>query len=257
MRRLLIIAGSDSSCGAGIARDLAVAAGLGAAPRLCITAVTAQDAGGVRAIYPVPADVIAAQIAAAGPVAAVKIGMLADAPTLRAVATALNRSNVTCPVVLDPVLSASAGGALLNADGVAALHGLLPRLSLITPNLPEAAALTGHNDITDQGCALLRQGAAAVLIKGGHGGGALATDWLFEPDQPPRAFSHPRRPVTRRGTGCTLSTAIACALAAGATLPDAITAARACLDDWLGNDWPGNDLLGNLVPAEGLEPPTL
>lgn len=235
MRHILIIAGSDSSCGAGIARDLAVTTEIGAMPRLCITAVTAQDANGVRASHPVPPDTIAAQISAAGPVQAVKIGMLSNAETVRAVTDAMANALPHCPTVLDPVLMASAGGVLLDGDGQAALRALFPNITLITPNLPEAAALTGHDEIGAQGKALLDLGANAALIKGGHARGRQATDWLFRPGQPAQPFTTPRHPTDRRGTGCTLSTAIACMLADGMALPDAVSRAKDYLDDWLKN----------------------
>lgn len=232
MTAVLAIGGTDSSCGAGLARDLAVIAAHGLTARICVTAVTAQGAGGVTASQPLPPDLIAAQIAAAGPVAAIKTGMLANA----AVIGALIESLPDAPLIIDPVLCATSGAPLLDPDGISALHDLFPRATLLTPNRPEAKALTGKTTPTAQAEALIEQGAKAVLIKGGHDTGDDATDILFT--SPPRAFithrpfTTARLPGTRRGTGCTLASAIACNLALGQSLEQAVASAKAYLTDW-------------------------
>ena len=233
---VLVIAGLDSSGGAGILRDCAVLAEHGLTARVAVTAVTAQGARGVTALHPVPAPVVAAQIRAAGPLRAVKAGMLANAAIVRAVTAALPRD---LPFVLDPVLAASSGTDLLNPAGQAALRQLFPHAWLITPNLPEAARLTGlpqPQDATSRAAtaqAFFRMGVQAVLLKGGHANGPQATDWLHRPGQRPLAFTAPRLPFGKRGTGCTLATAIAAALAEGADLEQACANARAYLQRWL------------------------
>lgn len=226
MKAVLAIGGTDSSCGAGLARDLAVIAAQGLEARLCVTAVTAQGAGGVTASHPLPAKIIAAQIAAAGPVAAIKTGMLANESVIAAL-----RDLPPVPMVIDPVLAATSGARLLDAAGVAALRKLFARATLLTPNRPEAQALTGETAPDAQAAALMRQGAKAVLIKGGHADGTDATDLLFSATGC-RSFSAPRLPDTRRGTGCTLATAIACGLAQGGGLEQAVAAAKAYLTGW-------------------------
>lgn len=230
MKAVLAIGGSDSSCGAGLARDLAVIAAHGLTARICVTAVTAQGAGGVTASHPLPPDLIAAQIAAAGPVAAIKTGMLANATVIESVIAAL-RALPDAPLVIDPVLRASSGAALLDTAGVAALRKLFPRAALLTPNRPEAEALTGETTPDAQAAVLMRQGAKAVLIKGGHADGADATDLLFAATGC-HSFNAPRLPGTRRGTGCTLATAIVCGLAQGQGLEQAVAAAKAYLTAW-------------------------
>ena len=235
---VLVIAGFDSSGDAGVLRDCAVLAELGLTARVAVTAVTAQGAMGVTALHPVPPAVVAAQIAAAGPVRAIKSGMLANAGIVRAVARALPCG---IPFVLDPVLAASSGAELLDVAGRAALlQHLLARATLITPNLPEAAKLTGlPEEMGDDSrnataAALIAMGAQAVLLKGGHADGPWATDWLHRPGQPPLAFTAPRLPHDKRGTGCTLATALTVALASGADLPEACAFAREHLQRWLG-----------------------
>src|SRR5262249_48319915 len=154
-------------------------------------------------------------------VAVIKIGMLATRATVEAVADSLPpRDRV--PLVLDPVLAASSGAALLDAAGRSALcELLLARATILTPNIPEAGALLGQPpaqaeaQLLSQGRALLALGAGAVLLKGGHAAGAEATDLLLQSGGAPRRLSAPRLLVTRRGTGCTLASAIAAALAAG------------------------------------------
>ena len=230
---VLIIAGLDSFTGAGLARDLAVMADLGMTARVAATAVTAQDAAGGCTVHPVPAAMVAAQIRAAGPLRAAKLGMLANAEIVAAIAAALP----DVPFVLDPVLATSAGATLLDAAGCAAMiASLIPRASLVTPNLPEAARLTGLAlgvGMESMATAFFALGARAVLLKGGHASGAEAIDWLLRPDAAPLRFAAPRQPGTRRGTGCTLASAIAAHLARGQDLATACGQAKRYLAAWI------------------------
>jgi hydroxymethylpyrimidine/phosphomethylpyrimidine kinase len=231
----LTIAGSDSSGGAGIQADLKTFAACGVYGASVITALTAQNSRGVSGVHVVPPDFVTAQLDAVFgdlDVRAVKTGMLARADVIDAVVAALRRW--TAPnLVVDPVLIATSGGALLEPDAIATLREtLLPLARLITPNLPEAAALLGdavavrEDDIARQGQALLALGASAVLIKGGHGSGAESIDYLFDGDGIVR-FGAPRL-ATRNthGTGGTLASAIAAGLAQGIDLPTAVRRAK-------------------------------
>lgn len=223
MSSVLVIGGTDSSGGAGLARDLTALAHLGTRALCAVTAVTAQSDWAVNAVHVIPAELVRAQITAAlatCTVRAIKIGMLATRATVEAVADTLPPPG-RVPLVLDPVLAASSGAALLDAPGRTALRELLlARATVLTPNIPEAAALLAQPlaqteaELVSQGRALLALGAQAVLLKGGHAAGAEATDLLFESDAAPRRLSAPRLLATRRGTGCTLASAIAAALAA-------------------------------------------
>jgi hydroxymethylpyrimidine/phosphomethylpyrimidine kinase len=234
----LTVAGSDSSGGAGIQADLKTFAAFGVYGASVITALTAQNTSGVSAIHQVPADFVTAQFDAVFSdldIRTVKIGMLAQPATIEAVATALTRWSPQ-HVVLDPVMVATSGDRLLPADALHALRTrLIPHASVITPNLPEAAALldepVGASEaaIERQGRRLLAMGCPAVLIKGGHGEGAESTDYLVR-DSGTVAFSAPRI-VTRNthGTGCSLSSAIAAGLARGDDLETAVRIAKAWL----------------------------
>lgn len=231
----LTIAGSDSSGGAGIQADLKTFAASGVYGASVITALTAQNTKGVTAIHPVPAAFVTAQIDAVFDdldVRAVKIGMVAQRDVIEAIAAGLARWS-PAHVVLDPVMVATSGDRLLVADAVAALRtDLIPRATIITPNLPEAAALLDEpiaedeSAIADQGRRLLALGCAHVLIKGGHGHGAESTDYLISADQVV-ALPAPRVATTNtHGTGCTLSSAIAAALAKGDDLETAVRSAK-------------------------------
>jgi hydroxymethylpyrimidine/phosphomethylpyrimidine kinase len=199
------------------------------------TALTVQDTAGVRAASPVAADVIADQLAALladVEVDAVKIGMLGDAALAPILVRAL--AATAAPIVWDPVLLPSRGGvSLLAGDVAAAAAALLPEVRVVTPNLAEAAALTGLtvetlDDVRAAAAALRRVGAAAVLIKGGHLPGD-PIDLLHDGDDV-RTFAGPRMAAgPLHGTGCVLSSALACALAGGATLAAAVGAAKAYL----------------------------
>ena len=232
----LTIAGSDSSGGAGIQADLKTFAALGVYGASVITALTAQNTSGVSGIHVVPADFVTAQIDAVFRdlhVDAVKIGMVARLATIDAIAAGLTRWSPK-DVVLDPVMVATSGDRLLAAEAVDALRTtLIPRASLVTPNLPEAAALLdepvalSESAIESQGKRLLALGCRAVLIKGGHGSGAESVDILLAPTSFTRLAT--ARVATRNthGTGCTLSSAIAAGLARGLDLVAAVRAAKA------------------------------
>lgn len=227
---VLFIGGMDSSGGAGLLRDCTVAQDLGAAVRVAVTAVTAQNDRLVGGAQFMAAPLIAAQIALAGPVGAIKIGMLGTAAITDTVAGALPAG---VPLVLDPVLVSSSGHALLDDDGITAmLTRLVPRCDLLTPNLPELAVLARHLGLPqsdEKTCAqaLLARGCAAVLVKGGHDApGRLCQDMLYRSDGLPIAFSGPRIEVRLRGTGCHLASAIAVNLGAGMPLGRAIAKAR-------------------------------
>jgi len=232
----LTIAGSDSSGGAGIQADLKTFAALGVYGASVITALTAQNTNGVTGIHRVPAEFVTAQIDAVFSdldVKAVKIGMVAQRATIDAIVAGFSRWTPK-HVVLDPVMVATSGDRLLAADAVEALRTrLIPRASLITPNLPEAAALLGapvavsEADIEGQGQLLLSMGCAAVLIKGGHADGAESIDYLAHGSST-IALAAPRI-ATRNthGTGCSLSSAIAAGLAKGEDLEAAVRQAKA------------------------------
>jgi hydroxymethylpyrimidine/phosphomethylpyrimidine kinase len=232
----LTIAGSDSSGGAGIQADLKTFSALGVYGASAITALTAQNTQGVEAVHAVPPDFILKQIEAVArdlDVEAVKIGMLATRALIEAVAEGL-KCFPGVPVVLDPVMVAASGDPLLDEDAVETLRAVLvPRASLITPNLPEAAKLLGESQANDeremqaQGEALKRLGAKAVLIKGGHGEGEMAVDILIDAEGALRLEAPRVKTRNTHGTGCTLSSAIAAELAKGATLREAIVAAKA------------------------------
>ena len=233
---VLVVAGTDSSGGAGLVRDVATLAGLGVPVCAAVTAVTAQSDGRVWAVEAMPASIVASQMEAAfagGTVAAVKIGMLADAGIAEAVAARLER-HPGVPVVLDPVLCATSGGRLTDAAGLAVLcRRLLPLALLATPNRDELAALAGappaesEAEAMAQAARLLAAGAQNVLVKGGHMAGARGTDILCRQDGGRLRFEGSERPGSVRGTGCALSSAIAGHLAKGADLPTALHAARA------------------------------
>jgi hydroxymethylpyrimidine/phosphomethylpyrimidine kinase len=230
------IAGSDSGGGAGIQADLKTFSALGVYGASVITALTAQNTQGVQAIHDVPPDFVAAQIDAVFSdlnVAAVKIGMLSRVPTIEAVAAGIARHRMK-NVVLDPVMIATSGDRLLAPDAIDSLRRLLiPRADIITPNLPEAAALLDvsiakdESEMRAQGERLIAVGATAVLIKGGHGSGADSVDLLIGKDGVERLAAPRVATRNTHGTGCTLSSAIAAGLAKGLTLTDAVRAAKA------------------------------
>jgi hydroxymethylpyrimidine/phosphomethylpyrimidine kinase len=232
---VLTIAGSDSGGGAGVQADARTIQALGGFACTAITAVTAQNTRGITAWRPVSADLLAAQLAAVLddlPVAAVKTGLLPGTAAVRAVVNALStRSGI--PLVVDPVLGSTSGTRFLPPAALRVLRlELLPRATLVTPNWPEAEALTGlrirtRADVEAAGRHLLAAGCRAVLIKGGHGPGLRCGDALMEAGQK-AVWWESRRIRTRNshGTGCVLSAAIALRLARGDSLVAATSAAR-------------------------------
>lgn len=215
---VLVIAGSDSSTGAGIAADLRALEASGCSVRLAITAVTAQGSEGVARVDPVPLDGIRAQLDAAGPIDSVKIGMLVDADRVRLVARWLAEQDPLPPVVLDPVIRSSSGGDLLDASGIEALWSLLDHVDLVTPNRSEAEVLAG--DAPWQAWA--EAVPCPVLVTGGdtHDGDEIV-DLLFI-DEDEVEYAHERVPGEHRGTGCALASRIAGQLARGEDLEQAI-----------------------------------
>lgn len=231
----LTIAGSDSSGGAGIQADLKTFAALGVYGASAITALTAQNTKGVTGIHAVPAAFVTAQIDAVFAdldVGAVKIGMVAQAESIDAIAFALTRWKPR-HIVLDPVMVATSGDRLLATEAVEALRAkLMPLASAITPNLPEAAALLdepvarSEAEIESQGRRLLGLGCRAVLIKGGHAEGTESIDYLVSAD---KTIALAASRVTTRnthGTGCSLSSAVAAGLARGEDLETAVRNAK-------------------------------
>jgi hydroxymethylpyrimidine/phosphomethylpyrimidine kinase len=232
----LTIAGSDSSGGAGIQADLKTFAALGVYGASVITALTAQNTTGVSGIHQVPAEFVTAQIDAVFSdlaVGAVKIGMVAQPAVIDAIVVGLERWSPK-HVVLDPVMVATSGDRLLAREAVDALRKkLIPRASVITPNLPEAAALldepvaANEAAVESQGRRLLAMGCPAVLIKGGHGQGAESIDYLIDA-KGTIALAAPRIATKNtHGTGCSLSSAIAAGLAKGESLEAAVRNAKA------------------------------
>lgn len=226
--RVLIVAGSDSSGGAGVQADIKTAQAFGCYAMTAITAVTAQNTRGVAAIHPVPPDIVAKQIAACLTdigADAIKIGMLGSTKLIKAVAAALE--GVRAPIVLDPVMVSTSGDRLLPDSAVSALvKELFPLAALVTPNLPETRALVGRGDAETCARKLIAFGARAALIKGGHATSATVDDVLVW-NGGVETYAFPRiRTKHTHGTGCTLSTAIACGLAQKQSLPLAVGRAR-------------------------------
>ena len=234
MSAVLVIAGTDSSGGAGLTRDVRTLTRFATRALCVVTAVTAQSDTQLEAVHVIPAKLVRAQMTAALAtcrVDAIKVGMLATRATVLAVTAALPATPL--PLVLDPVLISSSGGELLDEAGRSALcTALLPRTTVLTPNIPEAAALLGTHSargeaqLLQQAAALLALGPRAVLLKGGHGDGAEAVDLLLAAAAPPRWLRAPRVDAMRRGTGCALASAIAAGLAGGLELAHACERAK-------------------------------
>lgn len=230
---VLVIAATDSSGGAGLTRDVRVLSDFSVDALCVVTAVTAQSDHKVTAVHHVPPDIVRAQVTAAlatRRVGAIKIGMLGTRATVEAVAEALPASDV--PIVVDPVLVSSSGGMLLDDEGRRALtRVLMPRATLVTPNVPEAAALLGEPiardemGLLEQGQRLLQYGSQAILLKGGHSEGAEAVDLLISAAGVQRIKSK-RVSGSSRGTGCALASGIAASLVKGKSLAAACEAAK-------------------------------
>ena len=235
--RVLSVAGSDSGGGAGIQADIKTITALGGYAATAITAVTVQNTQGVSDIHRVPVDVITAQMRAVlSDIGAdiIKIGMLHSADVIDAVAMVIEHDAIGIPVVLDPVMIAKGGHALLATDATDALtKRFLPMSAVLTPNVPEAEAITGIK-ITDVDAMesaarrLIDQGAKAVLLKGGHMPGKDVTEILVAPPAACKRFTSARIDTLHtHGTGCTLASGIATGLAQGLSLHDAVSRARA------------------------------
>jgi hydroxymethylpyrimidine/phosphomethylpyrimidine kinase len=234
--RVLIVAGSDSGGGAGIQADIKAVTALGGYAATAITALTAQDTVTVHAIFDVPASFIAQQMRVVLQdigADAVKTGMLHRADIIEAVADALQRYAPDVPLVVDPVMVAKGGARLLQPQAEAALREILiPRATLITPNLPEAEALCGL-PIPDAAAmpaaaqAMLKLGPRAVLLKGGHLPGEQLVDLLCDAQGSESFTSSRLHTRSTHGTGCTLASAIATGLAFGLPLHEAVVQARA------------------------------
>lgn len=234
--RVLVIAGSDSGGGAGVQADLKTVTALGAFAATAITAVTVQDTNGVSGIHAIPPEIIAAQIRVVLKdlgADAIKTGMLASVPVIEIVMATLADCANTIPLVVDPVMVAKGGASLLERDAVNALiKNVLPKAILITPNLPEAEALTGRNINSAQSMReavkhLRDLGPTAVLLKGGHLPGEDLIDIYSGPEGTQEWRSV--RIATRHthGTGCTLASAIATGFAQSMSAIDSISRARA------------------------------
>ncbi|WP_439550706.1 bifunctional hydroxymethylpyrimidine kinase/phosphomethylpyrimidine kinase [Falsiroseomonas sp.] len=233
--RVLVCAGSDSGGGAGIQADIKAITALGGFAATAVTALTAQNTLGVQGVVGVAADFIRLQIRMVLEdigADAIKTGMLADSATIEAVCGALEVYGPGIPLVADPVMVAKGGHPLLAAEAVATLKArLMPMAAIITPNLPEAEALTGLtittvDDMKRAADALLQQGVRAVLLKGGHLDGPVLTD-LLATAEGMESFESARIDSRHtHGTGCTLASALACGLAQGMGLRAAVVRAR-------------------------------
>jgi hydroxymethylpyrimidine/phosphomethylpyrimidine kinase len=233
--RVLIIAGSDSGGGAGVQADIKAVTMLGGYAMSAITAVTVQNTLGVFGVHAIPPQVVREQIRVVMEdigADAVKTGMLGGVAMVETVAAALDDYARDAPAVIDPVMAAKGGAALLEAGAVEAVRSLLaPRAALITPNAPEAARLTGLKveTLEDQkraAAALLELGARAALVKGGHIEGEVVRDVLAS-EAGERVFASPRIATNAtHGTGCTLASAIAALLAQGVALEEAVARGR-------------------------------
>lgn len=236
---VLVFAGVDPSGGAGIAADLQAAVALGAHALTVVTALTAQDNDRVYEVQPVDAAILLRQaqvLIDKVPVSAVKIGIpgsAANARVIAAVIAQLRAAQPDLPVVLDPVLASGHGDTLTRGDAVAALAPLLPLVTLLTPNGPEAALLSGASDVAAQGQALREQGCRHVLITGGHDEGAMVVNrWYgrgadaIAGSGKGRQWRWPRLPGGYHGSGCTLASAAAALLAQGVSMDRALDQAQ-------------------------------
>ncbi len=233
--RILSIAGSDNSGGAGIQADIKTITMLRGHAMTAITAVTVQTSQAVLAVHPVPLDIIVAQIEtclADTGVDAIKIGMLGSAETAAAIGAVLAR-HPAIPVVLDPVMVASNGDRLADAATIASMRALAAQAAVITPNLPELAILADlPGDASEDALLAAAKALAAdwgvfVVMKGGHGGDAMLTDRLIAPDGSVQTWADPRIDTSHsHGTGCTLSAALATGLGRGEAMADALSVAR-------------------------------
>lgn len=252
MRRIptaMTIAGSDSGGGAGIQADLKTFAALGVYGTSALTAVTAQNTLAVTAVHEIPTDAITAQIDAVVTdigVDAVKTGMLSSSAVIECVTASLAKHGGLLGVhrlVVDPVMVSKSGDSLMQQEAIATLRSrLLPLAAVVTPNIPEAEALTGltivtGDDVRNAAKEIINMGAKAVVVKGGHRAGP-ATD-LFYDGSDFREFSSPRidTPNTH-GTGCTFASAVAAGLAKGLEPVDAVASAKEYVTEAIRNSYP-------------------
>ncbi|NQV57680.1 MAG: bifunctional hydroxymethylpyrimidine kinase/phosphomethylpyrimidine kinase [Rhodospirillales bacterium] len=234
--RILIVAGSDSGGGAGIQADIKAVTALGGFAMPAITALTAQNTVGVHGISDVPPEFVGQQMEVVlSDIGAdcIKIGMLHRPDIIEVVCNMLDKFALGVPVVVDPVMVAKGGSSLLADDAMAALRTqMVPRATVLTPNLPEAEALTGRiapalEDAEALAAALIDLGPQAVLLKGGHRDGADIMDLLMDASGKSQRFTSPRIETQHtHGTGCTLASAIACGIAQGLDMVDAVSRAR-------------------------------
>ncbi len=234
---MLSIAGSDCSAGAGLQADLKAGVALGCYPLTVLTCAVSEVPGLVESIVPMETEFVLAQLRLSlksYPVSAIKAGMLYSPDIVRGVAAVLNEEEYRhIPLVIDPVMIASAGEPLMQQAAIAAYEEcLIPRACLLTPNLDEASALLDGMSITNvqelerAGVALQHKYSCAILVKGGHLAGDHCTDILVSAEGQPRHWSHPRiAGVSTHGTGCTLSAAIAAGMSSGQPLEQAVEAA--------------------------------
>lgn len=233
--RVLIVAGSDSGGGAGIQADIKSVSALGGFAATAITALTAQNTQGVFGIHPVPPAFVRQQMELVlGDIGAdcIKTGMLASIPIIEAVAASLDSHGADIPLVVDPVMVAKGGAPLLADDAARALIALLVRrATIITPNIPEAEVLLGRPiagiaDMDRAALDLLSLGCGAVLLKGGHLEGDALVDVLARPSGLTRFAGSRIATTSTHGTGCTMASAIACGIAQGLDLEQAVDRAR-------------------------------
>ena len=254
--RVLTVAGSDSGGGAGIQADLKTMLALGVHGMSVVTAVTAQNSLGVQGYWELSAEAVRAQFRAVCDdigVQAVKTGMLASRELVHTVAELLGTLGPAVPVVVDPVAASKHGDPLLARDALAAVREvLLPRATLVTPNLPEVALLTGvevrgEQDLPVAARAVAALGARWVLVKGGHLPGGDAVDLLWDGYDAHwlRAARQPARHT--HGTGCTLASAVAAYLARGADMVDAVARAKEYLQGAIAGGFP---LGGGIGPVD-------
>ena len=234
--RVLIIAGSDSGGGAGIQADIKTVTALGGFAMTAVTAITAQNTLGVSAVHDIPPSIVAEQIKVTMDdlgADCIKIGMLSNPRIIDIVYKTLQQEVPEIPIILDPVMVAKGGASLLTNEAVNSLKEfLLPEAFLLTPNIPEAIALTQlEKTLTDDSNllinVLLEMGSNAVLLKGGHREGDLIVDFLQEQGGAVQSFQNPRiKTKDTHGTGCTLASGVATGIAQNLTLEQSIIRAR-------------------------------
>ena len=233
--KVLIIAGSDSSGGAGVQADIKTCAAFGAYSATAITAITAQNTRGVQRVEALSPDLVTAQVESVMTdigADVVKIGMLANADIMNAVADALETHCADCLAVLDPVMIATSGDRLMDHAAESVMRDrLLPLADVLTPNVPEAEVLTGlkiedSDSLREAGDKLLEMGAGATVMKGGHLKGAMVIDLLLTEDGVATMTAPRLKSKNTHGTGCTLASAIAANLALGTDIGEAVSTAR-------------------------------